>query len=353
MADYRIFDGHNDLLYRLASNPERRDEIFLTGEGKGHLDLPRMREGGFIGGMFAIYCASPERVPPAERHAIRNNPPYDMALPAAMSQADALPQAMAQAGLFKWMERASQGAFRGCTSVAQIGAAIDAGAVAGVLHMEGCEPIDAGLDALHVFYDAGLRSLGPVWSRPTAFAHGVPFRFPADPDTGPGLTDAGKALVRECNRLGVLVDLSHMNAAGFRDVMAVSDAPLVATHSNAWEICNSTRNLTDWQLAAIRESDGMVGLNFAAFFLRPDGRELTDCGWDPFLRHLDHLIAHLGEDRVGLGSDFDGAQVPDVLKDAAGLPRLMAALAAHGYDRPLLDKIGHGNWLRVLQRIIG
>lgn len=353
MAEYQIFDGHNDLLYRLAHAPERRAEIFLTGEKKGHLDLPRMREAGFAGGMFAIYVGSPDPVPQADKTLIRNNPPYDMPLPAAMSQAEALPQAMAQAGLFKWMERASNGGFKACVSTAEIREAMAAGAVAGVLHMEGCEPIDAQLDALYVFYDAGLRSLGPVWSRPTAFAHGVPFRFPADPDTGPGLTDAGKALVRACNQLKVMIDLSHMNAAGFRDVMAISDAPLVATHSNAWNICQSTRNLTDWQLAAIRESGGMVGLNFAAFFLRPDGRELADCGWEPFVQHLDYLIAHLGEDHVGLGSDFDGALVPDVMGDVTGLPKLMQVLKDHGYGEDLLQKLAHQNWLRVLERSIG
>ena len=105
--------------------------------------------------------------------------------------------------------------------------------IAAVMHMEGAEAIGPDLDALHVLHAAGLRSLGPVWSRPTIFGHGVPFRYPGDPDTGPGLTPLGRDLVRACDELRILVDLSHLNAKGFDDVAALSTAPLVATHSNA------------------------------------------------------------------------------------------------------------------------
>lgn len=347
-----VFDGHNDLLLRLHQAPDRRGEIFLTGEGKGHLDLPRMREGGFAGGLFAIYVPSPS-VDGIDYMAAMDSPPYDLPLPDLIGAPAAVGPAMHQAGLFHWMERASAGAFRGCRSVAEIRAAMAAGAVAGVLHMEGAEAIGADLDALHVFHAAGLRSLGPVWSRPTIFGHGVPFRFPGDPDTGPGLTPAGEALVRECNRLRVMLDMSHLNAAGFRDVMRLSDAPLVATHSCVHAICASTRNLSDWQLAAIAETGGMVGLNFATCFLRPDGRESPDMEFEVMLRHLDHLIARLGEDHVGFGSDFDGATMPKGIVDVAGLPRLIAALEAHGYGAALVEKLAVGNWLRVLERTWG
>ena len=111
------------------------------------------------------------------------------------------------------------------------------GNLAAVLHIEGAEAIDPELEALEVFYAAGLRSLGPVWSRPNVFGHGVPFRFPSSPDTGPGLTDAGKELVRACNRLRIMLDLTHLNEAGFWDVAALTDAPLVATHSNVHALC--------------------------------------------------------------------------------------------------------------------
>ena len=218
------------------------------------------------------------------------------------------------------------------------------------MHMEGAEAIDEGLDALYAFHAMGLRSLGPVWSRPTIFGHGVPFRFPSSPDTGPGLTEAGRALVRACNALGIMLDLSHLNEAGFNDVATLSDAPLVATHSNAHAITPSSRNLTDRQLAMIRDSNGMVGLNFATIFLRPDGRKSPEMDWEPVLRHMDYLITHLGEDRVGFGSDFDGATLPRGIGDVTGLPILLDQLAKHGYSPALLHKLAHQNWLALLER---
>jgi len=341
-----IFDGHNDIVQRLFLHPGHREAIWLQGWG-GQMDLPRMQAGGFAGGLFAI------NVPweaDTDFDGPMANPPYDMPLPGPVAQERALAEATAMAGLLLWMERSSNGRFRLCRTTAELRDCLGRGILSGVMHMEGAEAIDTDLDALHVFHALGLRSLGPVWSRPTIFGHGVPFRFPGSPNTGEGLTDAGKRLVRECNRLGILVDLSHLNEKGFDDVASVSDAPLVATHSNAHALCASTRNLTDRQLAVIRDTDGFVGLNFATGFLNGDGRRVPDTPIAIMLRHLDHLIAHLGEDHVGFGSDFDGAMVPQEIGDVAGLPRLVAAMRAHGYDEPLLRKLCHGNWFSILER---
>lgn len=351
-AQYPVFDGHNDLLFRLLQNPARRDDIWLAGDGRGHLDLPRMRQGGFVGGFFAIYVPSPPDPDAPDFEALMDAPPYDLPLPDLIDHKTAQPIAMTEVGHLRWMERASKGAFRVCRSAAEVRATIAAGGIAGIMHMEGAEAIDPGLDALHVWHAAGLRSLGPVWSRPTVFGHGVPFRFPGSPDTGPGLTEAGKALIRECDRLSILVDLSHMNEKGFDEVMKISSRPLMATHSNAHAVTPSTRNLTDRQLAAIAESGGMVGLNFATVFLRPDGRKSPEMGWEPILRHLDHLISVLGEDRVGFGSDFDGAMMPQGIGDVTGLPALCAAMEAHGYGEALVGKIASENWLAFLDRML-
>ena len=345
-----VFDGHNDILLRLLNNPGQRDAIWLTGEGKGHLDLPRMKAGGFAGGFFAIYIPSPQAHDAPDYDLVMDNPPYDMALPDLIGHQAAQPVAIAMAGHLQWMARASDGAFKLCTTVAELRDCLAKGVICGIMHMEGAEAIDPDLDALYLFHGMGLRSLGPVWSRPTVFGHGVPFRFPGYPDTGPGLTGAGRALVKACNELGIMLDLSHLNEAGFNDVAKLSDAPLVATHSNAHAITPSTRNLTDRQLAMIKDSGGMVGLNFATVFLRPDGRKSPDMTLDVMLRHLDHLITHLGEDHVGLGSDFDGATVPDPIKDVAGLPVLVQAMRNHGYNDALMRKLAHENWFGVLSR---
>ncbi len=347
-----VFDGHNDILLRLLLDPARREEIFLTGEGKGHLDLPRMKAAGFAGGFFAIYLPSPTAHDDANYQRLMQNPPYALPLPDLIPFADAIHPAVAMAGHLLWMERAAKGALKVCRTAAEVRGCIATGTIAAVMHMEGAEAIDESLDALHLFHAAGLRSLGPVWSRPTIFGHGVPFAYPSSPDTGPGLTEAGKRLVAACNRLRIMLDLSHMNEAGFNDVARLSDAPLVATHSNAHALCPSSRNLTDRQLAMIRDSGGMVGLNFSVSFLRPDGRQIAETGWDPILRQMDHLLDRLGEDNLGFGSDYDGCTTPDVIGDVGGLPRLLQALSDHGYDRPLLEKLAHGNWLTLLDRML-
>ena len=114
-----------------------------------------------------------------------------------------------------------------------------------------------------------------------------------------------------------MIDLSHLNEKGFWDVARLSDAPLVATHSNVHAICPHSRNLTDRQLAAIRESRGMVGVNFATAFIRADGRRDANTTLEDLIRHVDHLVAHVGVDHVGFGSDFDGATIPAAIGDAA------------------------------------
>lgn len=337
-----VFDGHNDMLLRLhQSGGQNFEKRFLGGWPGGHLDLPRARQGGFAGGMFAIFP------PPVEKASADEDAPPPLAREAALSST------LAMASILLRLERSSAGALAVCRSAGDIRAAMERGALAAVFHIEGVEAIDTDLALLDVLHAAGLRSLGIVWSRPNAFGHGVPFRFPSTPDIGPGLTDAGKALVRACNRLGILVDLSHLNEAGFRDVAAISEAPLVATHSNVHAICEHSRNLTAWQLGTIRDSGGMVGLNFATGFLRPDGRMNADTGLEVMVRHLDAMIEALGEDGVGLGSDFDGAVIPSVIGDVTGLPRLLEALADRGYGRELIEKIAWRNWLRVLEQTIG
>ncbi|NHB78306.1 dipeptidase [Rhodobacter calidifons] len=352
-APVPVFDGHNDLVLKIAAAGAARDRLWLQGDGAGHLDLPRMLSHGFAGGFFAVYIPSPETADVAAYHTLMDNPPYDLPLPALIDHGTAQPVAVEMLGHLLWMERASEGRFRWCRSAAGIRAAMAEGVVAGVLHFEGAEPIGPDLDALHLFHAMGLRSLGPVWSRPTIFGHGVPFRFPSTGDTGPGLTDLGKALVRECNALRIMVDLSHMTEAGFWDVARLSDAPLVATHSNAHAVTPSSRNLSDRQLRAIGESGGMVGLNFATCFLRPDGRESPEMTLDPVMRHIEHLLRLAGEDCVGLGSDYDGATTPQDMGGVEGLPVLIQAMRDMGLGDALIDKIAHGNWLRLLERTWG
>lgn len=348
-----VFDGHNDTLLRFfPTRGKAPKQTFFERGRKGHLDMVRARKGGFAGGFFAVFVPNkPRRGQKARmQDYIQADGTLAVPLPPALRADYATRTALdMSAGLFAW-ERESAGALKVVRDVETLTACLRDDVLAAILHFEGAEPIDPDLKALEVFYQAGLRSLGLVWSRPNAFAEGVPFRFPHTPDTGPGLTEAGRALVKACNQLGILIDLSHLNEAGFWEVAKLSDAPLVATHSNVHAISPSTRNLTDRQLDAIKESDGMVGLNFAVGFLSPEGKPDPALPLEVMVRHIDYLVERVGIDRVGFGSDFDGATIPAAIKDVAGLPKLIDALRAAGYGDGDLRKIAHENWVRVLRK---
>ncbi|WP_139974397.1 dipeptidase [Ochrobactrum sp. CGA5] len=337
-----VFDGHNDVLLRLwsseASAPERR---FLEGEKVGHIDLPRAKKGGLGGGLCAVYVPSPSR----ELDANGN-----LATP---SQIDAMKATLAMSAILLKIERASEGKVRICRTAADIRDAFAKGIFASVYHIEGVEAFSEDLDGLYVLHEAGLRTLGPVWSRPNIFAHGIPFRFPASPDIGPGLTDHGKALIRACNKLKVMVDLSHMNEKGFWDIAAISDAPLVASHSNAHALCQQSRNLTDKQLDAIRDTGGLVGLNFGVSFLRKDGKRDPNTDLSELIRHADYIVDRIGIDHLALGSDFDGTTISSTLRDVGDLQLVIEAFRKHGYDDASIVKLAHANWINVLERTWG
>jgi membrane dipeptidase len=315
-----VIDGHNDLVLRR-----------WRGEPAKHIDLETAADAGFAGGFFAMYVPSPYDGDPLST-------PYSMPFAAAIP--------------FEEAARVTEELFATLRALpVRLAESVDdfrEGEVTAIVHMEGAEAIADDLSNLADWYDRGLRSIGIVWSRPNVFAEGVPFRFPAPPDTGPGLTDAGRSLVQACNELGILVDVSHLNERGFWDVVETSSRPVVATHSNAHALCASTRNLTDAQLFAIRDSGGVVGVNFAVTFLREDGmNDFEKTGLDEIVRHVEYLAERMGIDHVAFGSDFDGAVVPAALGGVSGLPRLVDALRDR-FEPDEVERITHGNWLRVL-----
>src|SRR5215217_2526598 len=358
-----VFDGHNDTLLDLPLT----GRSFFERSDQGHLDLPRAREGSLGGGFFAVFIRDPEVVTDMPAPVTPADADDTTAIAARMSSRysdpDRLPPPMgldyaqreamrAVARLFR-LEAESAGAAKVVRTAGELRQCLETGTFAMELHFEGAEAIDPEFDALDVYYQAGLRSLGITWSRPNRFGYGVPFQFPGSPDTGPGLTDLGKVLVRECNRLGIMIDLSHLNEAGFWDVAAISEAPLVATHSNVHAICASTRNLTERQLDAIRASEGIVGLNFNCGFLHPEGNRGSDLDLGVMVDHLDALVERLGDDKVGLGSDFDGATMPEGIRDVSLLPNLIEAMRERDYDDATIRKIAYGNWLRVMEKTWG
>ncbi|MBA2691910.1 MAG: membrane dipeptidase [Rubrobacter sp.] len=341
-----VFDGHNDVLDRLGAPGGGGPGAFFERGEKGHLDLPRAREGGFGGGVFAVWVPSPEEDLKPEKRAPNGLPP-------ALDAAYALRYAMSSIAMLFKIEARSDGKLRVVRTVDEIRRSLDEGVMPAVLHMEGADAIDADLDALHVLHRAGLRSLGLVWGRPNDFAEGVRPRFGGSPDTGPGLTEAGRNLVHACNELGIVLDVSHLNERGFWDVAELSKAPLVASHSNAYAVCPSPRNLMDSQLDAVAASDGIVGLNFGVHFLREDGVEDEDMPLEAMVRQIGYLVERVGIEGVGFGSDFDGITVSREIGDVSGLPKLMSALSDRGYDENALRKLARENWLRVLRETWG
>ncbi len=333
-----VFDGHNDAI-------TRDDHAgIVAGRPGGHLDLPKMRAGGLRGAIFAVFSPSDgdgHEPMPREDGVLE----FEYAPPLAHEAAAA--DAAAAAGRLLALERA--GHVRLARTTRDLDAAHDDdGPPVAILHLEGAEAIDPGLESLELWYAAGLRSLGPVWSRANAFAHGVPFISPSSPDTGPGLSAAGEELVRRCGELGILVDLSHLNEAGFWDVARIDAGPLVASHSAAHALCQCSRNLTDRQLDAIGASGGLVGIVFAVPFLRPDFADEPDTPIEVIAEHARYIADRIGPEHVALGSDFDGATIPAPVGDASGMPAVLQVLSEAGFGESELEAVAWGNWRRVL-----
>lgn len=342
-----VFDGHNDTILKLERAAREGEALDFAGGAQDlDIDLPRARASGFAGGFFAMFT------PALDKGEIVS---FDRGDPRRYAMVDRLAALDFTLAMFARMRRLAAELpddLEICGSAAEIRNAVEAGRLAVLPHVEGAECIDPNLDALEVLHAAGLRSLGLVWSRPNAFAVGAPIYGDESYDADSGLTPAGRALVRECEALGVMVDLSHLNEGGFWEVARMAGKPLVATHSNARALSPCPRNLTDDQLRAVAESGGVVGLNFNVGFLRQDCLNRPETPIETMLRHLDHMLGILGEEGVALGSDYDGCTLPREIGDVTGLVRLVAAMRQAGYGEELIGKICRRNWLELLARTI-
>lgn len=313
-----VIDTHCDTLGRVLERQRRLGERSPLGQ----FDLPRAREGGLTAELMATFV-SPARGGGGLRQTLQF--------------IDAFYEELAA-----WPELAVQ-----ALSAEDIVRAKQANRVALLLSMEGAEGLEGDLASLRTLYRLGLRSLGITWNRRNEAADGVGERR-----TGGGLTEFGVALVRECDRLGILIDVAHLAPAGVRDVLRLSEAPVVATHANAYALCPHQRNLTDDQLEAIARKGGVVGVVPAPPFLSDQG---GPCTLALLLDHVDHMLRVMGEDHVGIGMDFDGLGElrVDGIEDVSRLPQLTAGLVERGYAPTTIQKILGGNFLRVFRQVIG
>ncbi len=243
-----ILDGHNDTLQAFYL-PNQIQRSFFEKTDTGHIDLPRAIMGGLAGAFFSIFVPPPPTTKMEHRDATLQNDQGNvesLMKPVEFSYV----REMTEKGmktLFD-LEARSEGRLKVVRTMEELQSGLEEDRLTAIMHFEGAEAIEPSLDSLEGFYAKGLRSIGIVWSRPNAFGHGVDMRVRGTPDQGPGLTQAGKELVKACNRLGILIDLSHLNEKGFWDVERMSLSPLVATHSCVHALSPSPRNLTDKHL---------------------------------------------------------------------------------------------------------
>ncbi len=338
-----VIDGHVDFLE--ACEVEQRD--FLERSEHGHVDLPRALEGG-LGALFASVYLRPSQV--------EINP-----LGYAMKYLD---------DLLRMIDR-SHGDLELIRDADQLAANLASDALGLILHLEGAEPISPSLKELRVLYEVGVRSIGLVHARRNIFGAGVPIPWATTgnihgiprsmhdyglrnnrqlPVAVQGLTDLGRELVWECQRLGIVVDVSHLTGQGFDDVLEAAVLPVIASHSCAHALSPHPRNLTDEQLKRLAANGGVVGMNFMVVFLRPDMQRDADVPIDLILEHIDHVVQTVGDEHVGFGTDFDGAVMPKSVSDATKMPEVVQAMHTQlGYSDERVARVCHGNFERVLR----
>ncbi len=337
-ADSIVFDGHCDTLLSVME----QDRPLAQRSDQGHADVPRFLEGGITAQVFALYPPGVRRgvaIPswPTPGVEVANWPPLGSFAPTwqVLRLLDAFYEGMAASPDLILATRA-----------ADVRRAKAEHRLAGVIGLEGAEALRGDLGILRMLYRMGLRNLGITWSLRNEAADGV---FEAR--TGGGLTEFGVRLVREANRLGIMVDIAHLAPAGVRGVLALSETPVIDSHANARAICDHPRNLTDEQLEALAAKGGVIGVTFVPAFVAQEPERQSVEG---LLDHVDHIVHVVGTDHVGLGSDLDGyddtlAGMPDVTH----LPAITAGLVARGYSAEAIGKILGGNFMRVFEQVVG
>ena len=357
-----VIDSHDDTTQRLVDDKTFKIEV---RNPDGNIDIPRMREGGLDALFFSIWVPSDVTGP--------------IAVKKAMDQIDAVREAA----------RLHPNDFLLATTAADIRRAAAEHKIAALMGMEGGHMIDDDLRLLRNYAALGVRYLTLTHFKNNNWADSS-----TDKPAHNGLTAFGKDVVRELNRLGVMVDISHVADKTFYDALAVTTAPVIASHSSARIIANHPRNMTDDMFRALAKNGGVVMINYHAAFLSEEFRiasekksgnvvakmdamskkcggneacttmeseridreamisgELPKVSWEKIIEHIDHAVKVAGADHVGLGSDFDGATMPIGMEDASKLPKITDALLKKGYSEADVQKILGGNILRVMEQV--
>ena len=330
---YGIVDLHFDMLMDLY---EKRDRASVLATDY----LPELEAGG-IGVLGAAIYIEDRYLP-------------EMALRVALDQI---------ARLYAEVEQCTRLAI--CKSYQEILRVGKGGKVALLITMEGVEPLGTDLDLLRVFYELGVRVIGLTHARRNAAANGAVFAASGSPRDG--LTAFGRDVVRECEALGVIVDLAHINPAGFEEIIGMTSKPVIVSHTNARKYYDIERNISDGQIKMIGERRGVIGVN--SVLVSPRKEEAT---LDRYIDHIEHIASLIGIDAVGIGFDFfefiyrqwsEAAKqelaakltkphfLPD-LRNHSHARNLTRRLVARGFSGEQIEKILYGNWMRILKELL-
>lgn len=220
--------------------------------------------------------------------------------------------------------------------------AMSEGKVACMLSIEGGEALEGSLSMLKIYYKLGVRALTLTWNGRNELGDGI------GEEAGSGLTHFGKKVVNEMNRLGMLIDVSHLSVKGFWDVLSISSDPVIASHSNCKALCGHRRNLNDEQMKALAQCGGVMGITYADLFLN----EGKAC-FDDIIKHIDYAVNCMGIEHVALGSDYDGCNLPEGM-DIGDIRKIPVLLKERmGYSDEDVKKIMYENWLRIIKDVIG
>jgi membrane dipeptidase len=311
-----IIDGHTDVLYALAF--QRRS--FAERSEKGHVDLPRMHEANVAAAFFAIFPGTNQYYIQKGAHELLN------------------------------LVEEPKNKLMFIKSVADLEKAEKEGKVGVVFHIEGVGGFDSDFHLMNILYRLGLRSFGITWSDENIFGTGSSFMPNAPKDTR-GITAEGRELILEANRLGIIVDVSHLSDKSFWDVLEITQKPIIASHSSCRAISPHVRNLDDEMIQALADANGVMGINFGNSFLRKDCERNADTPLSVVIDHVDHVVNLVGADHVAFGSDFDGTAVPDEIQDVTGFNKLREEMEKRGYSKQDLNKICHGNFIRIFNAV--
>ena len=277
----------------------------------------------------------------------------------------ALRHALQQIGMLHWEMEESPGRFALCRSASEVKKAVEAGQIALLLSFEGVEPLGNDLALLRPFYELGVRFVGLTWSRRNYAADGCHFR-PVSEGIPGGLTAFGVQLVEEAERLGMIIDVSHLNDAGFTDVLKFAKKPFIASHSNCRALAGVMRNLTDDQIKALAARGGVMGLNNMIHFVYPSektGLEISPAKipdgkprYEGLFEHIRHVTDLVGPDHIGFGFDLCEFEKPETERNKSVFPtyRHVAPFierVGREFSKEIAAKICGENWMRIIETL--